>query len=349
VQSNTKLNQRLARSYLSWLVIQHYAPDTINRRWRTVQMFIANLCGKLITKATHLDVRRFLCDLAEAGTSPYTANEHLTTLRMFYDFLNLGGMVGYAPPRLVRMRTPHRKPPRVISESDITKLIQACESSRDKALVELGYGIGCRPCELRRLKIEDIDFAARTVRVKGKGWTRVVPVGHRPARAVSNYIGDRRTGFVFQQDYPTQKGTLHPTVDKHWRVSWTDYTDPDKPTKKHIRLGKLENLSYGSARARFRKLMRNAHLLRPERNQPLSAEGLIRIFDILGRRAGLGGHVRPQMLRHSFATHLLEHGANLRVIQELLGHAKLESTASYTRVSMVEKSKTVQEFHPRGT
>jgi len=79
----------------------------------------------------------------------------------------------------------------------------------------------------------------------------------------------------------------------------------------------------------------------------LSRESVALTIRQLAKRAKLGKEVTPHMLRHSFATHLLAGGADLRVIQEMLGHASIETTQIYTHVDQSQLQKTHKQFHPR--
>lgn len=81
-------------------------------------------------------------------------------------------------------------------------------------------------------------------------------------------------------------------------------------------------------------------------DQPLHTRTAYNYIAELGRKADLNQPIHPHALRHSFATHLLNDGADLRVIQELLGHSSLSATEKYTHVSMDQLSRTMESFHP---
>ncbi|MEM7569139.1 MAG: tyrosine recombinase XerC [Pseudomonadota bacterium] len=92
----------------------------------------------------------------------------------------------------------------------------------------------------------------------------------------------------------------------------------------------------------------NDKLLRSVRGRPLGATAVQTLVRQLRGALGLPDSVTPHALRHSFASHLLSHGADLRVIQDLLGHANLSTTQIYTKVETQQLVDTIQHFHPRG-
>ncbi len=90
-----------------------------------------------------------------------------------------------------------------------------------------------------------------------------------------------------------------------------------------------------------------ANVFLTRRGTPFAANTLWQHIKKRVRRAGIARNVTPHMLRHSFATHLLEHGADLRVIQELLGHANISTTEVYTHITGNRLREIHQRFHPR--
>ena len=91
-----------------------------------------------------------------------------------------------------------------------------------------------------------------------------------------------------------------------------------------------------------------ANLFLTRRGTPFAAVTMWQHIKRHAARAGLGRNITPHMLRHSFATHLLEHGADLRVIQELLGHASISTTEVYTHLDGQRLRDVHRKFHPRG-
>ena len=84
------------------------------------------------------------------------------------------------------------------------------------------------------------------------------------------------------------------------------------------------------------------------RGRPLTRERVRQILRERARAAGIEQHVFPHILRHSFATHLLENGADLRIIQEMLGHADISTTQIYTHLEQQRLNAIHHRFHPRG-
>jgi len=106
-------------------------------------------------------------------------------------------------------------------------------------------------------------------------------------------------------------------------------------------------MTRNQAEKKFRLLVPRERLVRPAKDRCLCTTAVNRVLQKAALKAKLG-RVTAHMLRHSFATHLLDHGADIRVIQDLLGHSSLVTTQAYAKVSKRNISLAYRKCHPRG-
>lgn len=348
MHSYAQFNQELARRFQLWMNTQQYASPTKHIYARVLQDFCMFLGKKSATSVTHFDIRAFLASVSDRHTAFSSVHRDIVILRVFYDFLNLGGLVSHVAPRFVRLRPTPKKLPLLLSEQEIGRLIRASQTPRDAAILEFIYATGCRVSEAASARVRDVDFKAKSVRLSGKGGKiRYVFFGRKCKQAMREYIANRKTGYLFEDDYRRQRAFVR-AVGPQWGGVWVDYNRPVlKPVPTYRYLGMRSRMSFREARRKLLELTKNVCLLRIKSGKPLSTATFRRIVLRAGFRAGLRD-VCPRMLRHSFATHMLDHGANIRVVQELLGHARIQTTEIYTHTSSVRLSSAYQRYHPRG-
>jgi site-specific recombinase XerD len=185
---------------------------------------------------------------------------------------------------------------------------------RDRTIVELLYGTGMRVSELCGLRPGDVLRSRGMVRVMGKGAKeRLIPVGEPAQVALDTWLRSGRADFVANVD--RRAGGAAATASASSASA--------APTSAAASEG-------------------SSFVFVNERGRPLTPRDVRRVLD---RRSSEPVH--PHALRHTYATHLLDGGADLRVVQELLGHADLSTTQRYTHVSK-DRLRTVHaRTHPR--
>jgi len=344
--SASEFNDDLTGRFGRWLKVQEYTAHT-NRHYLNS---IVSLCRFLddipATDVTHLDVRDFLASVARRGVKRATVWSAMSALRCFFDFLNMGGLIAWSPPRFVRLPPLKRRVPRVLTESQMRLLSSAARDLHERTMIEVLYGTGARAGEVRSMRVEDVDLAARRIRVLGKCGYRFVLFPRAISGFLRRYIGKRRSGYLFVcRSFPRRLHLIH-NPDGSWRSYFYKY---DPATQRSDRfywyVSRNERLTYKQA---LRRAKRRIPSPTPEMligRKPLGTTTVRYVVMRIGLEVGI--HVNPQLIRHTFATHLLDHGADIRMIQKMLGHVSVRTTQAYTHVSMKQVQKVLDRCHPR--
>jgi integrase/recombinase XerC len=265
-------------------------------------------------------VRGWIGSLNRSGKARTSVARKLSGVRAFLQYLRHEDVLEDDPSSAVVAPRLDRTIPVHLSESEIGRLLDSIDTAtplgrRDRAMFELFYASGLRLSELVGVDLEDLDLGARVVRVLGKGGKeRIVPFNQTTAEAIRAWMKDRAA------------------------IAAADGTNEERRTKNQERRTK------SGARGRNRQeepLFLNA---RGGRITGRSVDRLLRRY-VTACSARLG--ISPHALRHSFATHLLQRGADLRGIQELLGHARISTTERYTHVNATQLMEVYRKAHPR--
>jgi len=261
----------------------------------------------------HQHIRAFLSELHRRGNSRASAARKLAAIRAFGRYLRREGLVDGDPASLVGTPKREVRLPAHLGEAEISRLLEVPDASqplgrRDRAILELFYASGLRLSELVGLDVSDVNLSSRVVRVMGKG---------RKERIV-----------------PFNRSTE--SALRTWLTDWESLA-ASAPADRRAR---------GSGR-RLRAPARVPLFLNYQGGR-LSTRSVDRLVRRYVAACSTRFGISPHALRHSFATHLLERGADLRAIQELLGHARLSTTQRYTHLNAAQLLETYRKAHPRG-
>ncbi len=265
-------------------------------------------------------IRAFLGHLHEKGRAKTSIARKLAAIRSFLKYLNREGILTLNPASFVNSPKLPQRIPSFLSVSEVSALLQSVDpqvnpgnsssqtskrvgfsaphllSLRDHAILEVLYATGIRVGELVNLRINQVNFEEKTIRVRGKGKKeRMVLLGEPAMAALKAYLLERE---------------------------------------------RLESL------LRTEK-NENSPLFLDYKGDPLTDRSVRRIVEKCVRKGLFSKQISPHSLRHTFATHLLDSGADLRVIQELLGHESLSTTQKYTHVSINKLMEVYEKAHPK--
>lgn len=344
MHSTKKLNQEMVVRFQRWLRAQKYLASTIEAYSKVCSKFCDFVGPNPFCEVSPLDISDFITSNLPNNLSDNFVNFRLAALRSLFDFLYMGGVIGTVPPRSIHPRKQERKPPEVWEQRKLAKLLNRTKILRDRAFVEFLYATGCRLVEVLPLQVPDVDLVKRTARVRGKRKERIVYFGKQAAKALRKYLKGRKHGYLFQIEYKKQKGHLNKTT-KTWVGMYSIYPQ-GKRIIQYKYMGMLNTTSRGQAKARFKRHLKRVNLSRPIPDRPMCKHTAWKILRNAARRIKRD-FLPARTIRHSYATHLCENGADIRTIQELLGHSCLSSTQIYLHLANNRVAKIYNKAHPR--
>jgi integron integrase len=302
--------KRLVERLREAIRARHYSRQTEKAYWYWIRYFVLFHRKRHPAGMGAPEVSAFLSWLAtERNVAAATQNQALSALLFLYRVV-LGVELPWLGD-LVRAQRPVRLPT-VLSEGEVRRLL-ACVPERAALMVRLLYGSGLRQAECLSLRVKDVDFAYRQILVRdGKGAKdRVTMLPENLVQPLQAHLGgvrllhgrDLKEGFG-EVRLPYALARKYPRAGRSWVWQYIFPSDSRSPDPD------------GGALRR--------HHVHPDT--------LSRAVSRAAARAGLEKRVSCHTLRHSFATHLLERGYDIRTVQELLGHADVSTTMIYTHV-----------------
>ena len=311
-----------AERNLSRFTVRNYATDL-----RHLFAYLDDR-GVLALDITRAVFRGYLASLMDAGVARASITRRVSTARSFYRWLRLNNVMTDDPLASVRGPKQARRLPHVLTLEHVTHLIAAADDDtpaglRDRALLELMYACGIRVSEAATLDVPAVDLEQRAMVVTGKGNKQRFVVMGEPARhAVERYLREGRGALAGgRRRHGAEAGSKKVEAGASAESS---LQPPDSSL--------APNAPTSAGRALF--LNRSGGRL--------SQRAIQLIVRKYALAAGIDERVHPHLLRHTFATHLLDGGAELRVVQELLGHANPNTTQIYLHVTE-ERQRSVVE------
>jgi integrase/recombinase XerC len=279
---------------------KRYSPHTLTA-YRTDLLqfneYLARLYECSAISAEAVMVRSWMMTLIEGGCSKRSLNRKLTSLRQFYKYSLRNNLIDSDPMlRVVSMKVDKTLPSFITKDEmtyllDVKKFTNDFEGVRNKMLLELFYSTGIRLSELIALKVTDVDYVNKQIKVFGK----------------------------------RSKERIIPLLDSC-----------------------LDSLRFYVESYRFEVVKKDVSLFLTKSGNVLYPKLVYRIVNsYLGDVTGVK-QKSPHILRHAFATHMLNEGADLNAIKEILGHSSLTSTQIYTRSSAERLKEIYKQAHPRG-
>jgi integrase/recombinase XerC len=278
---------------------KNYSKYTILNYGKDLKLFQTFLKDEKIDDIKNIDyniIRQYLSFLYEKEYENKTISRNISTLRSFFKYHLKEKNIVKNPMLLIPNPKIEKKLPKVLYTEELEKILSLPDNKtplgqRNSAILELIYSTGVRVSELISIKLSDINFYDKKIRIIGKGnKERIVLYGKILEEKLDLYINDGRKQLLKQE---------------------------------------------------------NDYLFLNNNGNQLTSRGVEYMINNVLKQGGITYHISPHTLRHTFATHLLNNGADLKTVQELLGHESLSTTQIYTHVSNERLRGVYLNTHPR--
>lgn len=304
--------RELADAFLSYLArVRNYSPNTAAAYAQDLDCFLiwASNCGIDVLQATHRDFRRFLSSLSGAGYAKTTVNRRLSAVRSFYSWLVREGVIESNPAAVVSSPKLPKPLPHVLSQEDVEKLLKCADASTPAGALDAA--------------LVELLYASGA------------RIGEVASLDVDRIDFSDKSVRLFGKGSKERIVPLYPAA-LHALDAYLAHARPV------LLANHKGGLTAEEAADAQRALFINA------RGARMSERSLRARFEKLLAQAGLAGMATPHTMRHTFATEVLDGGADLRSVQEMLGHASLSTTQIYTHLTPERLREVSLQAHPRG-
>lgn len=352
------------RSFLEYVANERQlSPNTCFAYRSDLIAFYRWLGDRSIPALSTQDLADYVAASRAENLTPASLARRLTSLRVFFRFLQTEGVLRRNAAALLGTQKNWDRVPPTLTPGQVERLLVEPRPEtdalwiRDRAILEFCYATGCRASEVVTLRLDDVWIDRRACRCFGKGSKeRIVPLGDGAIRAFRDWVAGprselllaaavrldrverRRADADFSLDAPSNGPVDELRFDANSLAAASDFNEKNgrdaSPAPKRRRRRDVRPLD-----SPFAFVSRSGRRMR--------REALWELVKKYALRVGAPPTISPHALRHSFATHLLQGGADLRQVQEMLGHESIATTQIYTRVDMSRLRETHRRCHPR--